>query len=86
MRFVASKAEVVAAQIPFDGNEYYFRDTANGKIYVKAFNPIDGTAPIVTYSREAEAQVKYATSEEIKALREEIEQLRKEIHKDDETN
>ena len=37
VRLVASKAEVVAAQIPFDGNEYYFKDTSTGKIYVKTF-------------------------------------------------
>lgn len=76
VRLVASKAEVVAAQIPFDGNEYYFKDTANGKIYVKAFNPMDGTAPIVTYSREAEAQIQYATLEDINALKAEIEALK----------
>ena len=76
VRLVASKAEVVAAQIPFDSNEYYFKDTSNGKIYVKAFNPMDGTAPIVTYSREAEVQVQYATLEDIKALKAEIEALK----------
>ena len=77
MRLVASKAEVVAAQIPFDGGEYYFKDTSNGKIYVKAFNPIDGTAPIVTYSREIEQAVQYATVEDIEALRAELEALKK---------
>lgn len=76
VRLVASKAEVVAAQIPFDSNEYYFKDTSNGKIYVKAFNPMDGTAPIVTYSREAETPVQYATLEDINALRAEIEALK----------
>ena len=76
VRLVASKAEVVAAQIPFDSNEYYFKDTSNGKIYVKAFNPMDGTAPIVTYSRETETQVQYATLEDINALRAEIEALK----------
>ena len=77
VRLVASKAEVVAAQIPFDSNEYYFKDTSNGKIYVKAFNPMDGTAPIVTYSREAETPVQYATAEDIKALKAEIEELKR---------
>ena len=86
VRLVASKAEVVAAQIPFDGNDYYFRDTANGKIYVKAFNPMDGTAPIITYSREAKTQVQYATLEDIKGLRAEIEALKpkKAVKKNDE--
>ena len=77
MRLVASKAEVVAAQIPFDGGEYYFKDTSNGKIYIKAFNPLDGTAPIVTYSREVEQAVQYATLDDINALRAEIDSLKK---------
>ena len=77
IRLVASKAEVVAAQIPFDGNEYYFKDTSNGKIYVKVFNPMDGTAPIMTYSREQEQAVQYATQEDINILRAEIEALKK---------
>lgn len=79
VRLVASKAEVVAAQIPFDSNEYYFKDTSNGKIYAKAFNPMDGTAPIVTYSREAEVQVQYATLEDIEALKAEIESIKRPI-------
>ena len=77
VRLVASKAEVVAAQIPFDGNEYFFKDTSNGKIYGKTFNFADGTAPVVTYSREAETQIQYATAEDIKALKAEIEELKR---------
>lgn len=86
VRLVASKAEVIAAQIPFDGSEYYFKDTSNGKLYIKAFNPMDGTAPIVTYSREADTQTQYATIEDINALRAEIEALKpkKAVKKNDE--
>ena len=76
MRLVASKAEVIAAQIPFDGSTYYFLDTSNGKIYAKTFNFSDGTAPIVTYSREVEQQIQYATLEDINALKAEIESLK----------
>jgi len=84
MRLVASKAEVVAAQIPFDGGEYYFKDTSNGKIYVKAFNPMDGTAPIVTYSREVEQAIQYATLDDLKALRDELmTKPKKAVKKDD---
>ena len=76
MRLVASKAEVIAAQIPFDGSTYYFLDTSNGKIYAKTFNFADGTAPIVTYSREVEQQIQYATLEDINSLKAEIEALK----------
>lgn len=76
MRLVASKAEVIAAQIPFDGSTYYFLDTSNGKIYAKTFNFSDGTAPIVTYSREVEQQIQYATLEDINSLKAEIEALK----------
>jgi len=77
IRLVASKAEVVAAQIPFDGTEYYFKDTSSGKIYGKAFNFTDGTAPVVTYSREIEQPVQYATLDDLSALRAELEAMRK---------
>lgn len=77
MRAVASKAEVVAAQIPFDGNEYYFKDTSTGKIYGKSFNFTDGTAPIVTYSPEVERPVQYATLEDLNGLRAELEALKR---------
>lgn len=79
VRLVASKAEVVAAQIPFDGNEYFFKDTSNGKIYSKTFNFADGTAPIVVYSKEEETQVRYATLEDIEALKAEIESIKRPI-------
>lgn len=76
MRLVASKAEVIAAQIPFDGSTSYFIDTSNGKIYAKTFSFVDGTAPIVTYIREVEQQVQYATLEDINSLKAEIEALK----------
>ena len=76
MRLVASKAEVIAAQIPFDGSTSYFLNTSNGKIYAKTFNFADGTAPVVTYSREVEQQIQYATLEDINSLKAEIEALK----------
>ena len=71
-RPVTSKAEVEAAQIPFDGSTSYFVDTSSGKIYAKAFDFNTGCAPIVTYTREVEKKVQYATVEDLKALRDEI--------------
>lgn len=81
IRLVAAREEVVSAQIPFDGSTSYFVDTSNGKIYTKTFDFNTGTAPIVTYVREQEAAVQYATIADLNALREE---LRKEVTKNDE--
>ena len=70
---VTSRAEVDGFQIPFDGSTTYFADTSNGKIYTKTFNFNNGTAPIVTYIRESDVPVpRYATIEDLDALREEI--------------
>ena len=68
MRLVTSREEVAAAQIPFDGSTTYFADTSNGKIYAKTFDPGTGTAPIVTYVREAESTARYLTSEDVPAI------------------
>lgn len=83
-RPVTSKAEAVAAQIPFDGSTSYFVDTSNGNIYAKTFNFQDGTAPIVTYVREVEQTVQYATIDDLNALRDELLKTRKAAKKDDE--
>lgn len=72
-RPVTSRAEAEVFQIPFDGSTTYFVDTANGKIYSKTFNFVNGTAPLVTYIQEAAVPVpQYATMDDLKALREEL--------------
>ena len=71
-RPVTSRAEVEAYQIPFDGSATYFVDTSNGKIYSKAFDFASGSAPIVTYVREVQQVVRYATIEDLEALRDEL--------------
>lgn len=72
-RPVTSRAEAEVFQIPFDGSTTYFVDTANGKIYSKTFNFANGTAPLVTYIQEAAVPVpKYATMEDLNALRNEL--------------
>lgn len=83
-RPVTSKAEAIAAQIPFDGSTSYFVDTSNGNIYAKTFSFQDGSAPIVTYVRETEQTVQYATIDDLNALREELLKPRKAAKKDDE--
>ncbi len=83
-RPVTSKAEAIAAQIPFDGSTSYFVDTSNGNIYAKTFSFQDGSAPIVTYVRETEQTIQYATIDDLNALREELLKPRKAAKKDDE--
>lgn len=88
VRLVTSKEEVIGQQIPFDGSTSYFVDTSNGKIYAKAFDPNTGTAPIVTYVKEVETPVHYATIEDLNSLadllRAELKPKRKVVVTDDE--
>ena len=86
MRPVTSKAEAVASQIQFDGSTSYFVNTSNDEIYSKTFNFADGTAPLVTYVREAgnSTTVKYATIDDLNTLREELtSKTKKAVKKDD---
>lgn len=80
VRPVASKAEVETAQISFDGTPHFFYNTASGDLYVKAFNATNGTAPIATYKREAEAPApEYATMDSVMEMRQTINRLAEEI-------
>ena len=77
---VTSREAAEVYQIPFDGSTTYFVDTANGKIYAKTFNAMNGTAPLVTFSRDAEVIAplpQYVTVEEFNTLKDEIERLKK---------
>lgn len=71
-RPVTSRAEAEVFQIPFDGSTTYFVDTSSGAIYAKAFDMNTGTAPIVTYTRQTTPAVRYATIDELNALRAEL--------------
>lgn len=53
---VTSREQAVVAQIPFDGNPYFFFNTANDEIYGKRFDPSTGQSPLVAYKREQPAQ------------------------------
>lgn len=84
IRPVASRAEAEAAQIPFDGSVNCFYDTSSGKIFAKTFNANNGTAPLITFSREAEVQTappEYATMDTITEMRQTINRLAEEIDK-----
>lgn len=54
---VTSRAEVEAAQIPFDGTIPVFADFGHGVIYTKRLNINDGTASVEEYAlRQPQAQ------------------------------
>ena len=81
---VTSKAEAEVYQIPFDGTTTYFVDTANGKIYAKTFNANTGAAPLVTFSKEAEAvktTPEYVTMEVVDEMKRTINRLAEELDK-----
>ena len=54
MTLVTSREQAVVAQIPFDGQTYYFANTANGEVYSKRFDNNTGTSPLIVYRREPE--------------------------------
>lgn len=77
LRFVSSREELAASQIPFDGSTSWFYNTAADTIHSKTFDFNTGMAPIVTYVREQQAPaVKYVTSEELNGA---VAELRKEL-------
>lgn len=85
-RAVTSREEAAVAQIPFDGTPSYFVDTANGKIYVKAFRP-DGTAPLITFIREDEpAPLQFATVDQLMALEAKINGIKQMLMTEEKTH
>lgn len=79
---VTSREAAEVYQIPFDGSTTYFVDTANGKIYAKTFNATNGTAPLITFSRDAETVVatpEYATVGDVQEIKQTINRLAKEL-------
>lgn len=53
---VTSREQAVVAQIPFDGNPYFFYNTATDEMYSKRFDPSTGQSPLVVYKREQPVQ------------------------------
>lgn len=84
---VTSQSQADTFQIPFDGSTTYFVDTSNGKIYAKTFDFNTGAAPLVTYVRETIIPVsRYATIEDLNALREEFMSKRKAAKNDNDAD
>lgn len=81
---VTSREAAEVYQIPFDGSTTYFVDTANGKIYAKTFNAVNGTAPLITFSRDVEVPVvtpEYATMDTVQEIKGTINRLAEELNK-----
>ena len=78
---VTSRAEAEVFQIPFDGSTTYFVNTANGKIYAKTFNAANGTAPLITFSKDAEQATvpEYATMEVVTEVKQTINRLAEDL-------
>lgn len=79
-RPVTSKEEAAAIQVDFFGPGTVMPDLAHGVIYLKRFNQQTGACDIYEFfaaQQRQEEPVKYATMEDLQALREELLQARK---------
>lgn len=73
---VTGMTQVEAAQVAFDGTPAFFYDTAADAIYLKQFNPANGTSPVTVYRREAPVTPpQWATVEMVNALAERLDAL-----------
>lgn len=70
---VTSRAQAEVAQVPFDGQSYFFFDTASRRMYCKAFDPATGLCPMIEYAPVAQEQPQqFATVEQLTALEQRI--------------
>lgn len=70
---VTSRAQAEVAQVPFDGQPYWFFDTASRKLYCKSFDPQSGLCPLQEYAPVMQEQPpQYATVEQLTALEQRI--------------
>lgn len=70
---VTSRAQAEVAQVPFDGQPYFFFDTASRRLYCKSFDPQTGLCPLMEYAPVTQEQPpQYATVEQLTALEQRI--------------
>lgn len=73
---VTGMAQVDAAQVSFDGTPAYFYDTAADAVYIKQFDPRNGTSPVAVYRREQQAPPpQFATVEMLDSLARRVEEM-----------
>lgn len=71
-RPVTSREEAVAAQVDFFGPGTLMPDLGHGVIYLKRFNQQTGACDLVEFTVQENREVRYATAEDLAALKEEI--------------
>lgn len=70
---VTSRAQAEVAQVPFDGQPYFFLDTSSRRLYCKSFDPQTGLCPLLEYAPVTQEQPpQYATVEQLTALEQRI--------------
>lgn len=80
MTFVTSREQAVVAQIPFDGQPYYFVNTASGEVYSKRFDSSTGTSPLVVYRKEPDdPATEYATIGMVQQLSKIVQELQEQM-------
>lgn len=73
---VTSRAQAEVAQVPFDGQPYFFFDTASRRLYCKSFDPQTGLCPLMEYAPVTQEQPpQYATVEMLTALSQRVEEM-----------
>lgn len=73
---VTSRAQAEVAQIPFDGQPYFFMDTASRKLYCKSFDPQTGLCPLLEYAPVVQEQPpQYVTMDMFSTLAQKVEEL-----------
>lgn len=86
-RPVTSKEEAQAVQVDFFGPGTLMPDLAHGVVYLKRFNQNTGSCDIFEFTAQQTKEpepVRYATIDDLNALREEILNARKVVKSNDE--
>lgn len=71
-RPVTSREEAVAAQVDFFGPGTLMPDLGHGVVYLKRFNQQTGACDLVEFTVQENREVRYATAEDLAALKAEI--------------
>ena len=80
MTLVTSKEQAMVAQIPFDGNTYYYYNTAADEVYSKRFDGNTGTSPLIEYQRRnREPDTVYAPMELVQQLAQQISAMQEQL-------
>ena len=82
-RPVASKEEALGVPVDFMGNPMFFPDLAHGVIYVKQFNPNNGTADVFEFrgqqKQTSAPEPSFVPLDEFNAMKDTIARLQGEI-------